>query len=202
MDINPLELLKEEMENDDVAIRVNAMHRLKIVAAILGPEGIKQQLLPYLDQLLKKEEDEVLFAIADELNNIAPLLQQQQTILVPFLENLAAQEETVVREKAVSTLITMSKTLNDNDIQNVYIPMILRLANNDQNFTCRVSAVNLMVPIYQSCLLYTSDAADDMQCVDLGGRRTIKKKKKVHLQCDRLQIKEIKEEYRREPIQQ
>ena len=29
---------------------------------------------------------------------------------------------------------------------------------------------------YFSCLLYTSDAADDMQCVDLGGRRIIKKK--------------------------
>ena len=26
-----------------------------------------------------------------------------------------------------------------------------------------------------ACLLYTSDAADDMQCVDLGGRRIIKK---------------------------
>eukprot|EP00657_Telonema_sp_P-1_P010361 TRINITY_DN4773_c0_g1_i2.p2 TRINITY_DN4773_c0_g1~~TRINITY_DN4773_c0_g1_i2.p2 ORF type:complete len:106 (+),score=36.01 TRINITY_DN4773_c0_g1_i2:179-496(+) len=30
-----------------------------------------------------------------------------------------------------------------------------------------------------SCLLYTSDAADDLLCVDLGGRRIIKKKKKV-----------------------
>src|SRR5450756_169339 len=29
----------------------------------------------------------------------------------------------------------------------------------------------------QSCLLYTSDAADDLLCVDLGGRRIIKKKK-------------------------
>src|SRR5450756_698594 len=29
-----------------------------------------------------------------------------------------------------------------------------------------------------SCLLYTSDAADDLLCVDLGGRRIIKKKKK------------------------
>ena len=27
------------------------------------------------------------------------------------------------------------------------------------------------------CLLYTSDAADDLLCVDLGGRRSIKKKK-------------------------
>src|SRR5680860_1880691 len=30
----------------------------------------------------------------------------------------------------------------------------------------------------KACLLYTSDAADDLLCVDLGGRRIIKKKKK------------------------
>src|SRR5450756_3194232 len=30
----------------------------------------------------------------------------------------------------------------------------------------------------EDCLLYTSDAADDLLCVDLGGRRIIKKKKK------------------------
>src|SRR5450756_3241570 len=30
----------------------------------------------------------------------------------------------------------------------------------------------------RTCLLYTSDAADDLLCVDLGGRRIIKKKKK------------------------
>ena len=29
------------------------------------------------------------------------------------------------------------------------------------------------------CLLYTSDAADDLLCVDLGGRRIIKKKNKA-----------------------
>src|SRR5450756_2792705 len=32
---------------------------------------------------------------------------------------------------------------------------------------------------YQTCLLYTSDAADDLLCVDLGGRRIIKKKKNL-----------------------
>ena len=30
------------------------------------------------------------------------------------------------------------------------------------------------------CLLYTSDAADDLLCVDLGGRRIIKKKKEPY----------------------
>src|SRR5680860_1917584 len=34
---------------------------------------------------------------------------------------------------------------------------------------------------YEACLLYTSDAADDLLCVDLGGRRIIKKKKQKRL---------------------
>src|SRR5450756_359135 len=34
-------------------------------------------------------------------------------------------------------------------------------------------------PLPYPCLLYTSDAADDLLCVDLGGRRIIKKKKKL-----------------------
>src|SRR5450756_3161765 len=35
-----------------------------------------------------------------------------------------------------------------------------------------------LVALHTVCLLYTSDAADDLLCVDLGGRRIIKKKKK------------------------
>src|SRR5665811_1644025 len=33
--------------------------------------------------------------------------------------------------------------------------------------------------LIEGCLLYTSDAADDLTRVDLGGRRIIKKKKKI-----------------------
>ena len=39
--------------------------------------------------------------------------------------------------------------------------------------------VNCSLNTY-TCLLYTSDAADDLLCVDLGGRRIIKKKKKIY----------------------
>eukprot|EP00657_Telonema_sp_P-1_P000362 TRINITY_DN10688_c0_g1_i1.p2 TRINITY_DN10688_c0_g1~~TRINITY_DN10688_c0_g1_i1.p2 ORF type:complete len:111 (-),score=47.70 TRINITY_DN10688_c0_g1_i1:81-413(-) len=39
-------------------------------------------------------------------------------------------------------------------------------------------AITIEVHELSACLLYTSDAADDLLCVDLGGRRIIKKKKK------------------------
>eukprot|EP00657_Telonema_sp_P-1_P009514 TRINITY_DN3754_c0_g1_i1.p1 TRINITY_DN3754_c0_g1~~TRINITY_DN3754_c0_g1_i1.p1 ORF type:complete len:131 (+),score=34.01 TRINITY_DN3754_c0_g1_i1:160-552(+) len=35
---------------------------------------------------------------------------------------------------------------------------------------------------HHTCLLYTSDAADDLLCVDLGGRRIIKKKKEEDIE--------------------
>ena len=41
VDTNPVELLKEEMESDEISIRVNAIHRTKIIASVIGFEGIK-----------------------------------------------------------------------------------------------------------------------------------------------------------------
>ena len=41
--------------------------------------------------------------------------------------------------------------------------------------------LRLIRPMELSCLLYTSDAADEEDSVDLGGRRIIKKKKNVHM---------------------
>jgi len=48
-DLNAFDLLREEMESDETHLRVNAIHRLKIVATLLGTEGIKSTLLPYID---------------------------------------------------------------------------------------------------------------------------------------------------------
>jgi len=48
-DINALELLKEEMSTEEIHLKVNAIHRLKIVVLYLGQQETISQLLPYLD---------------------------------------------------------------------------------------------------------------------------------------------------------
>ena len=52
---------------------------------------------------------------------------------------------------------------------------------NGSNYADAVKCLDLMPGVdgnaYYCCLLYTSDAADDLLCVDLGGRRILKKKK-------------------------
>lgn len=48
-DLNAFDLLREEMESDETYLRVNAIHRLKIVATLQSTEQIKTILLPYID---------------------------------------------------------------------------------------------------------------------------------------------------------
>ena len=50
------------------------------------------------------------------------------------------------------------------------------------------------VPQLSSCLLYTSDAADERSSVDLGGRRIIKKKKSKDM-CDQSHISNSKKQH-------
>ena len=56
-----------------------------------------------------------------------------------------------------------SEKVNKNNITSAYI-------FQDRSFFFKMQFTKS-----KYCLLYTSDAADDMQCVDLGGRRIIKK---------------------------
>ena len=37
MQVNPIELLKEEMREDCVSLRVNAIHRLEVLVSLLPP---------------------------------------------------------------------------------------------------------------------------------------------------------------------
>ena len=60
----------------------------------------------------------------------------------------------------------------------VAILSISNLAYAEQHSKIKKNVEDYFEESYSCCLLYTSDAADDMQCVDLGGRRIIKKKKK------------------------
>ena len=69
-------------------------------------------------------------------------------IVLPYLENLCGQAETAVSDRAVKSIMNLINNATDAEINNTLIPMVLRLASNEPNFTCRVSAANIMCKIY------------------------------------------------------
>lgn len=48
-----------------MSVKVNTVHKIPIVATLMTSDAIKNTLLPFLDTLAKKEDDEVVFAIAE-----------------------------------------------------------------------------------------------------------------------------------------
>src|SRR5678816_4864073 len=59
-------------------------------------------------------------------------------------------------------------------------PILPYLAGNKLKYTHPGDPLSVLITAsFSICLLYTSDAADERSSVDLGGRRIIKKKKKL-----------------------
>jgi hypothetical protein len=52
---------------EEIHIKVNAIHRLKTIMMSLGDQETTNQLIPYLKELISTEDDEVLYAIAEEI---------------------------------------------------------------------------------------------------------------------------------------
>ena len=60
--------------------------------------------------------------------------------------------------------------------------MVTEFTEYSNPFFILQKEVNQYISESNTCLLYTSDAADERSSVDLGGRRIIKKKKKADTQ--------------------
>ena len=87
MSDNPLNLLKEELENDDIQIKVNAIHRFPVIMAVFPPEKIISEFIPYIQKIIPTEEDEVLLAISEELPHFKTYLDgKQMTAVLPLFQ--------------------------------------------------------------------------------------------------------------------
>ncbi len=117
-----LSILIDELKSEDVSLRLNAIRRLSTIALALGPQRTRDDLIPFLQDSLD-DEDEVLLALADELGRgFDEFLggPQYAHLLLGPLENLAAVEETLVRDKVQSPIIILSPRMSA-DVKVAYI---------------------------------------------------------------------------------
>jgi serine/threonine-protein phosphatase 2A regulatory subunit A len=147
--VNPLQLLMDEFESEQTQVRVNAIRRLPIIAAVLGESSqAKGQILGFLDNVLNSDEnDEVLYGMAESLLNLSRYFKLKMIFII---EKLVCVEETVVRDKAVECYIALVKYLKKSEIREVLIPNVKKLAESN-NFTTKISAIHIMTEIYPAC---------------------------------------------------
>ena len=91
-----------------------------------------------------EDEDEVLTALSDELGGFVEYVggPDYGHVLLSPLENLAAIEEPLVREKAVESLNKICEQLSQSQVEEYFIPLAIRLSKADW-FTSKISATGL-----------------------------------------------------------
>jgi serine/threonine-protein phosphatase 2A regulatory subunit A len=136
------------LRGDDVSGRVAAANRLESVAAALGEERTRDELLPFLTDGVD-DEDEVLVAIASNLGKLIEHVggPAHAHTLLPCLELLLTVEETAVRDAASASTQAVANVLPKETFQDQYARMVSRLATNEW-FTARISSAALIATAY------------------------------------------------------
>ena len=98
---------------------------------------------------------------------LGDVYKRQEQLIQSAIEKLLVGRTAIVIAHRLSTIQNADKiiVLHKGEIREI---------GNHQEL---LSKKGIYYKLYQFCLLYTSDAADERSSVDLGGRRIIKKKK-------------------------
>jgi serine/threonine-protein phosphatase 2A regulatory subunit A len=147
-----LDFFKEEIKNDNAAIKIAAVNQLNLIASALGPQRTVSELIPCCTQAIHDEplcnDDEFLFCMAKQYAVLADYINGQDELLIDPLEHLASQEETVIRDQAIQSLCTIVEK-RPALVADYLVPTLHRLSTKSDFFTARVSACALFPTVYR-----------------------------------------------------
>ncbi|KAJ1759731.1 protein phosphatase 2A structural subunit [Coemansia sp. RSA 2523] len=147
-DLGALAAIADAMKSDNLTDRLESLKRLSVLALAMGEERTREELIPFLDESID-DEDELLLALAELLGDFVQYVggPKYAYVLLRPLENLAAAEETVVREKAVESINKLVSGMDQLHVEEYLIPCIARLSSGEW-FTSRSSAAGLYASAY------------------------------------------------------
>ena len=102
----PIAVLIDELRSEDQKKRIHSINKISTICVALGPERTRNELLPYILELLEDDE-EVLSALAQVLGTLLEFVggAAQADHLLKVLERLCVIEERSVREKVTKLVI-------------------------------------------------------------------------------------------------
>lgn len=106
----PIAVMIDELKSDEKKKRIESVNNLSTIAVALGMERTRNELLPYILELMD-DDDQVLVQLAEVLNGNflqyigGPLFAPH---LLKVQERLCEIEETVVRDKVSPELSSLT----------------------------------------------------------------------------------------------
>eukprot|EP00347_Sterkiella_histriomuscorum_P020919 403335954 len=144
----PIAVLIDELKSEDQKKRVNSVKNLSQIAIALGQDRTRNELLPYILDLMDDEE-EVLLGLADILGNFLDLVggPAHAIHLMKPLEKLCQVEESTVRDKATEGIKKILSFVKVKDIEGPVFDLIKRLMNGE-SYTSKFAGTHLIPTVY------------------------------------------------------
>lgn len=147
LDFDPVEFYKQELSSPQLHIKINAIHRLQLLASIVPSTVLESEILPFISSQLNSLEDEALFALSHQLALLHLYFPDYGLPLLPILEHLANSDESFVRDQAVLSLSELAANLPDYHIIHSFIACLFKLANS-KLFQGKLAACKLFCIAY------------------------------------------------------
>lgn len=141
----------EEIKSDNAAQRIAAVEKVHKIGEVLGPARIREELVPYLVDIVREMDNEELFLVKlchqfVLLRDYAGGIEHSHFILEP-LEMLASLDQPPVRERAVAALVEFIKGQRAQFFSERFYPLVLKLAGSEST-PPKLSGVALMHVVY------------------------------------------------------
>jgi serine/threonine-protein phosphatase 2A regulatory subunit A len=171
-DLNPFDFFRQETSNVDVLVRSDAMNKVNLILALMGPERARNDMIPYFLAKISNESDEVLLALSNRIGDFTKYIGGPDYIhlLIPLIELLCNAEEVTVRNAIVASIQNILKVLpagnsaslssTHRSLSSALTEMYKRLAFEDTAsdvFYSRSSAAIITPDVYR--ILIDSDRA-------------------------------------------
>jgi serine/threonine-protein phosphatase 2A regulatory subunit A len=109
----------------------------------IGEARVHSELVPYLTELTQTVDDEVLYVLAEQIENAWTHVTDKLTFL-PILKILAKVDETIVRDEAAKTMEAIEASLSPKHVQSTFVPLVMELISEEW-FTGRLTS-SLLIP--------------------------------------------------------
>jgi len=147
-DTKAVQQIINQLKHEDSQVRASSMGQLTTIAAALGPERTKTELLPFVKDCVD-DEDEVLEVLATQIGCLIEFIggNEHSQILLGNLESLLGAEQSKVREKAVESCKQIALVMTPEQIQEHFYPLLVRLKSAEW-YSPQISFSALVSTIY------------------------------------------------------
>ncbi|OMJ73411.1 hypothetical protein SteCoe_27891 [Stentor coeruleus] len=131
--LHPVEVLIEELKSEEVNRRVISVKTLNTIAIALGPKLTREELLPYLLELLD-DENEVLLALAESLRYLIQSIggRKYAYVLFDLIEQLLQIDESNIRTTTLESFKQILKQARSPYLAKAVLDLIKRLCTSDK----------------------------------------------------------------------